>query len=483
MTKGRKAPLAAALWGCGPGEGRAGEAPLPSEEGFGGESVSASFREEPEDPASGAEEPPSGEAAPASPGETPSSQEPQQAPFPPSFVVEVTDREGTPALNAQLSFPDGEFPGFYRCDSRGRATIPSQGGPGYGRYRLLVQTVGAGGETATEEIPVSLTPQTVGGAVAVQMTGESRHREILQAEDRVEIRLLDPEGNPLPDRWVSTDLMGDRFPDTAGLIRPGEGYTDRDGVACFDRYDSPYASLAEQAGVKRVRVRLDGGWRELQSIQVPEEAGVRRYTYRVDLDALPETFTLRMVDRDGLPIQNTKAVVTVTEEDGSMMATTNSKGEITLETGWFPSMVPGESCEVALELDSVAGGQGVVTTTFTPTAGNLWAPIPVRWDLASPYEALKTAPDRVEVTVRDGEGNPLPDIWVVAGFGGEKAPDMGGSKGPYEGYTDQAGTVYFVRYNAGEIPLGVSLGGEYRKLGAMAVEEAPGVQSFAFTLE
>ena len=330
---------------------------------------------------------------------------------------------------------------------------------------------------------MSLTPQTVGGAVAVQMTGESRHREILQAEDRVEIRLLDPEGNPLPDRWVSTDLMGDRFPDTAGLIRPGEGYTDRDGVACFDRYDSPCASLAEQAGVKRVRVRLDGGWRELQSIQVPEEAGVRRYTYRVDLDALPETFTLRMVDRDGLPIQNTKAVVTVTEEDGSMMATTNSKGEITLETGWFPSMVPGESCEVALELDSVAGGQGVVTTNFTPTAGNLWAPIPVRWDLASPYEALKTAPDRVEVTIRDGEGNPLPDIWVVAGFGGEKAPDMGGSKDPYEGYTDQAGTVYFVRYNAGEIPLGVSLGGEYRKLGAMAVEEAPGVQSFAFTLE
>lgn len=469
------------LWGCAPGQenGVSPEESLPERVISGEEAVPVpeSSREEPESPAPAAEEPSSAQAASSS------QPEPQQPAFPQSFVLEVTDQKGIPAQNAQIFFPDGEFPGFYRCNSRGQAVIQSQGGAGYGRYRLSVQTVGAGGESTTEEIQVELTARNIGGIVPVQMAGKSRHQEIRQAEDRVEICILDPEGNPIPDLWVSTNLMGDRFPDTAGLIIPGEGYTDQDGTVVFDQYDSPYASREEQTGVKRVSLRLDGGWRDLQDIRVPDEPGVKRYTYTVDLDALPKTFTLRMLDRDGLPIQNTKAVVTVSEEDGSMMAITNSRGEITLETAWFPSMAYGKVCEVTLELDPVPGGQGVVKNSFTPSAGNIGRPIEIQWDLSSPYEALKTASDRVEVTIRDGEGNPLPDIWVSAGFGGEKAPDVGGSKSPYEGYTDQEGRIYFTRYNAGEISLGVSLGGEYRKLGTMTVEDAPGVQSFVFALE
>ena len=96
-------------------------------------------------------------------------------------------------------------------------------------------------------------------------------------------------------------------------------------------------------------------------------------------------------------------------------------------------------------------------------------------DLSSPCEALKTAPDRVEMTILDGAGNPLPDIWVVAGFGGGKAPDMGGSKGPYEGYTDQEGRIYFVRYNAGEIPPGgAEPGGPLPAAGHHDGERRPG---------
>ena len=194
-------------------------------------------------------------------------------------------------------------------------------------------------------------------------------------------------------------------------------------------------------------------------------------------------FILRMVDRDGAPIQNTKAVVNV-EEQASFLAITNSRGEITVPEDYFEGLRYGVEYGVNLELDSVTGGQGVETQPFVLTPAAWSEPVVVSWPFPSPYEALKTAPDRVEITIQDGEGNPIPDLWVIASFGGTQEPDRGGSKGDYEGYTDQEGTVYFTQYHPGEIPVGISPAGEsYRQLGTISVTGEPGVQSFLFVLE
>ncbi|HIY09051.1 MAG TPA: hypothetical protein H9680_06920 [Firmicutes bacterium] len=419
--------------------------------------------------------------------EAPSSQweEPAQGPLDPLVFV-VIDSNGTPAVNAQVTLKtadDAQFWGYWRTGSQGQVTVPPPEGLAWGSYLLGIETAGPGGESAYEEVPVTLAPGEKGASIPVQMAGESLYEQVKKAENRVEICLLDLEGNPLPDLWVTTNLMGDQFPDTGGFLVPGEGYTDQDGVVYFDQYDSPYASLREQAGTKRVGIRLEEGYRPLNSIRVPVEPGVKRYTMTVDLEALPPGFRLRMVDRDGVPIQNTKAVVNV-EEQASFLAITNSRGEITVPEDYFEGLRYGVEYGVNLELDSVTGGQGVETQPFVLTPAAWSEPVVVSWPFPSPYEALKTAPDRVEITIQDGRGNPIPDLWVIASFGGTQEPDRGGSKGTYEGYTDQEGTIYFTQYHPGEIPVGISPAGEsYRQLGTISVTGEPGVQSFLFVLE